>query len=62
MVGRREALQVPEESRLERHCMRGLRQITLHALMSALAFQVTALVRVLAGEANMMRWMVRRVA
>ena len=51
-----------ESRRLERHCVRGLRQITLHAMMSALTFQVTALVRVLAGEADLMRWMVRRVA
>ena len=51
-----------ESRRLERHCVRGLRQITLHAAVSVLAFQATALVRVLAGEAAMMRWMVRRVA
>ncbi len=51
-----------ESRRLERHCVRGLRQITLHAMMSVLAFQVTALVRLLAGEADMMRWMVQRVA
>ena len=51
-----------ESRRLERHCVRGLRQITLHAFMSALAFQVTALVRILAGEAEWMRWMVRKVA
>ncbi len=51
-----------ESRRLERHCIRGLRQITLHAMMSALAFQATALVRVLTGQAHFMRWMVRRVA
>ena len=51
-----------ESRRLERHCIRGLRQITLHATMSALAFQVTALVRIRAGEADLMRWMVRKVA
>ena len=51
-----------ESRRLERHCVRGLRQITLHAFMSALAFQVTALVRILAGEAEWMRWQVRKVA
>ena len=51
-----------ESRRLERHCVRGLRQITLHALMSALAYQATALVRILAGEPAFMRWMVNKVA
>ena len=51
-----------ESRRLERHCVRGLRQVTLHAMMSVLAYQVTALVRVLAGQAEDMRWMVSRVA
>lgn len=51
-----------ESRRLERHCVRGLRQITLHATMSALAFQATALTRVLVGQEDMMGWMVRKVA
>ena len=51
-----------ESRRLERHCVRGLRQIRLHVLMSTLAFQATALVRVLAGEGEWMRWMIRKVA
>ena len=51
-----------ESRRLERHCVRGLRQIRLHILMSTLAFQVTALVRILVGEAEWMRWQVRKVA
>ena len=51
-----------ESRRLERHCIRGLRQMALHAMMSAMAFQVTALVRVLEGQREEMRWMVRRVA
>ena len=51
-----------ESRRLERHCLRGIRQITLHTLMSSLTFQATALVRVLAGESEWMRWMVRKVA
>ena len=51
-----------ESRRLERHCLRGLRQITLHALMSCLAFQARALVKVRAGKAESMRWMVRAVA
>ena len=51
-----------ESRRLERHCIRGLRQITLHAVMSALAFQATVLVRLRGGETDLMRWMVRKVA
>ena len=51
-----------ESRRLTRHCVRGLRQITLHAAMATLAFQATVLVRLLAGEPDLMRWMVRKVA
>ena len=51
-----------ESRRLERHAVRGLRQITLHAIMSTLTYQATALVRVLTGQQEHMRWMVRRVA
>ena len=51
-----------ESRRLERHCVRGLRQLTLHAAMSVLAFQITVLVRLRAGEVEWMRWMVRKVA
>ena len=51
-----------ESRRLERHCVRGLRKIGLHATMSVLASQATALVHVLAGEMEDMRWMVRKVA
>ena len=51
-----------ESRRLERHCVRGLRQITLHAMMSALAFQATALMKLRTGQADMMRWMVKKVA
>ena len=51
-----------ESRRLERHCIRGLRQITLHAAMSALAFQATVLVRLQVGDVEWMRWMVRKVA
>ncbi len=51
-----------ESRRLERHCVRGLRQISLHATMSVLAFQETALIHIRAGETEDMRWMVRKVA
>ncbi len=47
---------------MEWHCVRGLQQITLHAIMPALAYQVTALVRLLSGKADLMCWMVRKVA
>ncbi len=51
-----------ESRRLERHCLRRLNQINLHALMSTLTYQVSALVKVLAGDMSFMRWMVRKVA
>ena len=51
-----------QSRRLERHCTRGLKMVRLHALMSTLAYQTTALVRILDGEAEWMRWMVRKVA
>ena len=51
-----------ESRRLERHCVRGLQQIKLHAATSALTFQATVLARILAGEPDRMRWMVRQVA
>ena len=38
-----------QSRRLERHCIRGLRQITLHYLMSVLTYQATALVNIEAG-------------
>ena len=51
-----------ESRRLERHCVRGLEKVGLHARMSALAFQATVLTRVLSGEVEDMRWMVGKVA
>ena len=67
LYGKRQAIErvfksLKESRRLERHCVRGLRQITLHCLMSSLAFQATALVRLRAGEPEWMRWMVRQVS
>ena len=35
---------------------------SLHVTMSVLAFQATAVARVLAGETEDLRWMVRKVA
>ena len=51
-----------QSRRLERHCTRGLRMVQLHALMSTLAYQVTALAAVRVGELDTMRWQVWRVA
>ena len=51
-----------QSRRLEDHCVHGIEAITLHALMSVLTFQATALAKVLAGDKANMRWMTRRVA
>ena len=51
-----------QSRRLEDHCLRGLRAISLHNTMAVVAFQATALARILAGQAEYMRWQVRRVA
>ncbi len=51
-----------ESRRLEQHCVRGMRMITLHSLMSTLSYQLTALVNLQAGIRDSLRWMVRRVA
>ena len=51
-----------ESRRLEEHCVRGLKYITLHALMSNVTYQASALVKVLEGNLEGMRWMVRKVA
>ena len=51
-----------ESRRLERHCVRGLRQISLHILMSTLAFQVTTLLNLLEGRTETSNWMVRKIA
>ena len=50
-----------QSRRLERHCTRGQRQITLHCLMSVLSYQATALVTAKAGRPARMRWMVAQV-
>ena len=50
-----------ESRRLERHFVRGLRKVSLHAAMSVLAFAATVLVQTLAGDVDQL-WMVRRVA
>ena len=51
-----------QSRRLEAHCVRGLSNISLHNTMSVLAFQATALARILSGQAEYLRWQVRRVA
>lgn len=52
-----------KESRsLDRHYRRGLKSITLHALLSTLSYLATVLTRLPAGQFADMRWMVRKVA
>ena len=51
-----------ESRRLDEHCTRGLKQITLHTLMSVLTYQANAVVKVLAGEQESMNWQVRKIA
>ena len=47
---------------LDGHCVRGLRKIKLHATLSVLTFQMTALARLRAGEPDKMCQMTVKVA
>ncbi len=47
---------------LEGHCVRGIRKITLHATLSVLTFQATAVARLRAGDVDRMRRMSVKVA
>ena len=51
-----------QSRRLEHHYIRGMAKITLHAIMSTLTFQATALHKIENGQIEDMRWMVRKVA
>ncbi|MYC29196.1 MAG: transposase [Chloroflexi bacterium] len=51
-----------ESRRLESHCVRGLKKITLHCLMSTMVYQATALAKVQAGDTANKNWMVQKVA
>ena len=51
-----------QSRRLTRHCIRGFLPFHLHGAVSTLVYQATALVRVLEGDLDWMRWMVRKVA
>ena len=51
-----------EFRRLESHKVRGIGRIALHVAMSVLIFQATVLVRLQAGEPELMRWQVRKIA
>ena len=51
-----------ESRRLEAHCYRGLDKIALHAALSALSFQATALSHIQQGQLDRLCWMVREVA
>ena len=46
----------------KQHCIKGLREVTPHALMSVVTFQRTVLAHLRAGRDDEMRWMVRRIA
>ena len=50
-----------ESRRLERHFVRGLANVALHAAMSVLAYSATVLAQIRAGSERP-RWMVRKVA
>ena len=67
LYGKRQAIErifksLKQSRRLERHCVRGLRQITLHCLMSVLVYQATVLTHVQNGEVANIRWQVLKVA
>ena len=51
-----------ESRRLEQHCIRGLRQVTLHAFMAVMTTQATELAHLRAGDMANLRWLVRKVA
>ena len=51
-----------QSRRLERHCVRGLRMVTLHCLTSVLTFSATVLVTAQSGRWSRIRWMVAKVA
>ena len=51
-----------ESRRLDQHCIRGLKQITLHASMSVLVYQANAVVKARIGRLDELRWQIRRVA
>ena len=51
-----------QSRRLEKHCVRGLRQITLHTMMSVLTHSLTILGNLQNRHMSEMRWMVRKVA
>ena len=48
--------------RLESHFVRGLKHINLHALMSSIIYQASALVKAMDGRLDEIRWRVRPVA
>ena len=50
-----------QSRRLERHCARGLRKVTLHCLMSVLVYQATVLVKAHDGAWSRLRWMVDKL-
>ena len=51
-----------ESRRLDDHCIRGIKQITLHALMSTLTLQANAVVKIQTDRQDELRWQVRKIA
>ena len=51
-----------QSRRLERHCVRGLRQVRLHVLMAFMVGQATTLANLQAGRTAALRWQCRQVA
>lgn len=67
LYGKRQAVErifksLKQGRSLEGHCHRGLLRISLHAILSVLAFQATVLFHVLAGQWTRKCWMVRKIA
>ena len=53
---------VKQSRRLEAHCIRGLKAVSLHTAMATLVFQATAAYRIASGQRQYLRWQVRKVA
>ena len=53
---------IKESRRLNNHCFRGLQKVSLHAMLSTLTVQASALVKMQTGRAQEIRWLVRKVA
>ena len=61
-MGERCFSRLKQHRALGAHCHRGLRSVTLHALMTLVTMQAAAVVRAEAGEVERVREVSRRVA